>query len=357
MKFKHLFNPKPVADESTKVISRDAEAIFAQKRNAKLTNAYYHIKKRMVIIAYLLVTMVISLTYLISPLSKTPDIIVRGNHYLSDVYALRLVKSHTSDLMLLNIPPLIEYELSNSAWIESATVKILDNGALQVDIVEKQPLGYYMNEMDEPYVLFVDGSTTPLNSYTTDMLSSIPLIHDFPLDALSDLANAFESVSSTMIESMAEIVRLSTSYDDNMIQILMADGNYFIGSRFSMETLNHYLDIINRLEGNGHCIYSTDGNEVVYTSSCPWEPQPEREPDYFLDCDGNPILDEAGNPIEIQYQTDANGDFIYDNRGNKTIINPIELPNCELEAQEEENADGNTTTDDADQSSTDQTTQ
>lgn len=355
MKFKNPFSPKAKKTEKQPVISQDAEVIFAQKRNAKLTNAYYHIKKRMVIIAYLLVTVVLSLIYLISPISKTPDIIVNGNHYLSDIYALRLVKEYTSEWMLLNIPPLIEYNLSTSVWIESASVSILDNGALKVDIVEKQPLGYYMNEMDEPYVLFVDGSTTALNSYTTDILSSIPLIHDFPLDAMADLADAFESVSSSMIESMAEIVRLSTSYDENMIQILMADGNYFIGSRFSMETLNRYLDIVNNLEGNGHCVYSTDSAQVAYTSRCPWEAEPEREPDYFLDCDGNPILDEAGNPIEIQYQTDANGDFIYDSRGNKTIINPIELPNCEVESQDEENSDQSENTDDTDVTSNDQT--
>ena len=342
MKFLDRFKNKPNSQQP--VLSSDAEAIFAQKRNARLTDAYYRIKKRMVIVAYLLVSGLFVALYLISPLSKTPSITIFGNHYLSDIYAKRLVKEQSSDWMILNIAPLIEYNLASLPWIDHATVRIKEDGGLWVSLVENRPLGYYMDEMDQPYVLFTDGSTTPLTSYTTDILSSISLIHDFQADQLRDLAGAFEDVDSTMIESMSEIIRLSTSYDDNMIQILMADGNYFIGSRFSMVTLNRYVDIVNHLSGNGHCIYATDSADVVYTSSCPWEEKPQREPDYFLDCDGNPILDDAGNPIEIQYLTDANGQFIYDNHGNKTIVNPIEMPNCEVETEDQANEadDGST---------------
>ncbi len=343
MKFWDRFKKEDKSQQP--ILSQDAEAIFAQKRHARISDAYYRIKKKLVILAYLLVSGSFVAVYLISPLSKTPSVTVFGNHYLSDIYATRLVKDHSSNWVILNIPPLIEYKLSQLPWIDQATVSIKADGGLSVTLVENQPLGYYMDEMDEPYVLFTDGSTTPLNSYTTDILSSIPLIHDFDLDQMDNLANAFDDVDSTMIESMSEIIRLSTSYDDNMIQILMADGNYFIGSRFSMSTLNRYVDIVNHLSGNGHCIYATDSADVVYTSSCPWEEQPEREPDYFFDCDGNPILDESGNPIEIQYLTDANGQFIYDSRGNKTIINPIDMPDCEVNATEDETSteEGETT--------------
>ena len=46
----------------------------------------------------------------------------------------------------------------------------------------------------------------------------------------------------------------------------------------------------------------------------------------------------------FDYGASANGQFIYDNHGNKTIVNPIEMPNCEVEAEDQANEadDGST---------------
>lgn len=321
---------------SSSIKSEAADQIFTQKRLLKENKRLNQFKGKLFFLAYILVTLVILIVYACLPISKLNYVHIVGNHYLSNTYASQLIADATSNYALLNVGPVIEYQLRKNPWIANVSVTLTHDLGLDIIIEEKQPVGY-IYENDQAKVVFSDTSMTALNSYTTDVISMIPYIHGFQESQYNTVAKALADIDQQTIESIAEVEALESTYQTDSMIITMADGNYFIGSRFSMVNINRYNDIASYLQGSGHCIYTTDNDNVVYTSSCPWIEQEKVEVvDYFLDCDGNPILDEAGNPIQIQYLTDASGNYIYDSKGLKTIINQIEMPNCELEAETEE---------------------
>lgn len=321
--------------------SAQANAIFLHKKLNQINQWFANHQKKYFMIAYVIVSVFVLFIYLLLPLSKVKSVRVVGNHYLTDLYANKLVKDTTSRFALLNFDAIVNYRLQKNPWIKSVSTSIDDKQILTATIQENQPIGYYINDDLETIIVFSDGKTILSNAYTTDTLAKIPVIIHFDESNFDLLVSAFNQVDPLMIESIAEIDKLSLSYDDELIMLTMSDGNYFIGSRFGMGMLNSYNKIASKLSGNGFCLYATDNQNVIYQAACPWIEPEEKPVDYFLDCDGNPMLDASGNPIAIQYLTDANGNYIYDSKGNKTITNQIEMPNCEVEANDDPNINAN----------------
>lgn len=334
-----LFKKKK-SDTNNQKVSEEIQQLFDDKKYEQMENKFYSFNKFILPFSFLISFLIILILFFLSPNTKIEKVTIKGNKYLTDNYYLNLYNQTSNSNILFNIPFIQKYFLLKNQWIQDIDIQFDNNKVVIVTISEKKAVGYYYDEnLDNPYILFNDGSTIKMESYSTDVIAKIPYINGLDEDQLITLAKGLDEVNEQIITQIAEVDLLQTSYSDSLFLLLLQDGNYFIGSRFSLASLNYYNNVIAKTDTNGLCLYGDDDNQVISASSCPWEQNEIEVFDYFKDCDGNNILDEQGNPIRIEYAKDINGKYIYDLNGNKTITNQIEMPDCTIEVQQESQRD------------------
>ena len=98
-------------------------------------------------------------------------------------------------------------------------------------------------------------------------------------DQLTRLDEAFENVEMQYVHMISEILPFATSYDSDMIQLVMMDGNRVNTSYRGIELINNYKDILAELEGTHVCLYVDEfsGNIIKENGDCSSASQTENE--------------------------------------------------------------------------------
>lgn len=270
---------------------------------------------------------IVLILYFCTSVSKTNAVIIQGTHYLSDSYIQDISGIDQNDIYYFNIPIMKEIKLKSDPMIEDADVKLLSNRTISITITEKKAYGYRYED-DTAYILLSDNTKAELKSEYLDIIASVPLITGFEDDEQTRLlSKAFEQLDRSIIESISEISQYSTSYDDEILKILMRNGSYFLGTYQNLDKLNQYYAIYSSMNDKTLCISADDNTSTAYTMVCPWNDTAAVE--YWTDENGNPIENSYGDKIVKHYYTDEAGNAATDENGNQIPI-PIDENGSEV---------------------------
>ena len=200
--------------------------------------------------------------------SRVQTVRIEGQSYLSRQQILALAGIDENSRWLLQFSPQLKSRLEASPMIASASVSQGPHNEIRITIEERKPVGY--RYLDQPEVLFADGTVALMDESLTGLIGRIPLITGFESqEQTADLAMAFREVDAGMISLISEISQVEVSYDPNMICLLMQDGNRFFSSYYSMDVLNSYNSIVSNLNQSDACIFVDEMSKSAYTQPCP----------------------------------------------------------------------------------------
>ncbi|MBR2577818.1 MAG: FtsQ-type POTRA domain-containing protein, partial [Erysipelotrichaceae bacterium] len=197
-----------------------------------------------------------------------------GNIYLSDKDIIELSGISEDDKYLLVFPKAKERKLLKSPYIEEATVRLLDDRLIQISVKEVKQVAY-LYEDGESRILLINGERIKLDSDNSYLIEKLPLLEGYDKEQISEILRGFKLIEYGTINEISEIHRYPFSYDANMMEVIMRDGNFCFVSWTGLSMLDEYYRIVSGLDpslGNV-CIYLDELTKSGYTSICPWQEQ------------------------------------------------------------------------------------
>ena len=235
-------------------------------------------KKKNIIFIYSficgIVVFVLFIVFLLfSKESQIFDVSVSSNRYIDDEDILEI--ADINDNYFLNVPFLIESRLKKHPLIEDAKVSFLDNKIINVDIKERKLVGYMLNEEGMFEVLTADNKQYVLKDDEIYIISYIPLIEIPNEDKKERFCKKMNELEPDIISQISEINLYPFSYDPDMFEFVMADGNYCFVSLYDIDKIVDYYSVSFNIDQDvGHaCIYVGDFTISAYASTCPWQEQ------------------------------------------------------------------------------------
>lgn len=222
------------------------------------------------IFSFILSIVIIITLYAISPYSKTNEIIVTGNHYLKSEDII--VKANLNKYFLLTNPKIKQKELENDPLIDTATITMLNDNVVTIEINETKQIGY-IYEDNESKLLLINDERISLTKDNMYLISKVPLISGYSKDELVKIEKGFENVDYKTINEISEIHKYPVSYDDVQMEVIMRDGNYCFMSATGLHLLENYYSIASAIDSSkGYaCAYFDDLTNSAYISTCPWQ--------------------------------------------------------------------------------------
>lgn len=208
--------------------------------------------------------------YIESDLSRINYIKISGLKYFDKDDIYELANINNDDLFLLTFSSLIKTKLIKNEMITDVSVYKDKQRNLNIVIKEKRLLAYLYDE--EPYFITEDGHLLLMNQEKQSLIVNLPLIVDIEIDKLSSIALALANLSDDIINNITEIHHYESSYDENMLKIIMIDGNQLFTSLSAIDTVNNYFSFVKALNLTNSCIFIDESSKTAYSSSCPLVP-------------------------------------------------------------------------------------
>ena len=210
---------------------------------------------------------------LFSNTSKVFDVVVSGNRYLDDEDIVHLAQ--IDDNYYLNIPFIIEPRIKKHPLIDYVKVSYLDGNIISIEVVEKKMIGYRLNEDSQFEAVLDSGDSFIIEENETYLISNVPLFETIKADKYEKFCKKIGELDDNIIKQISEITSYPFSYDPDMYEFVMADGNYCFVSLIDIEKIVEYYSISFNIDQDvGHaCIYIGDFTISAYASTCPWQEQ------------------------------------------------------------------------------------
>ena len=205
--------------------------------------------------------------------SKIFDITVSGNKYFDDDDIIEI--GGLEDNYYLNVPIFIESRLKKHPLIKDVNVSFLDGKVISIEVKENKLVGYKLNDESAFEVLKNDGEYYQLKENETYLISNVPLIEINNEDKVEKFCKKMDELDPEIIRQISEINSYPFSYDTDMFEFVMADGNYcFVSLNDINKIVDYYSVSFNIDQDVGHaCIYIGDFTISAYSSTCPWQEQ------------------------------------------------------------------------------------
>ncbi len=182
------------------------------------------------------------------------NIIIKNTTYLNDDMILELGGIKDYPKFFLTSSRKVEKKISQSPYIDSCKLKKKLGFIFVLDIVENQALFY----------------DTSKNKYIFDNLEeieeteysfSVPRLMNYvPDQKYSKFVDGMKKIDSTILNRISDIEYQPNDFDKDRFLLYMNDGNmvYLTLTKFKM--INHYVDVLTRLENHKGILYLDNGN-------------------------------------------------------------------------------------------------
>ena len=298
------------------------DTIFEERAVSSDNEQFAAARGRLFLEAVFLSLLLILTAYAFSPDTRVKAVAVHGENYLSKAYLASVSGVKPGLFYYLQFPGAIEARMEQDPLVEEAEVTLCDSNLIEITVKEKQPIGYRYDE-ETPTLLCTDGSVTDLTSDYMSILARVPYITGFNEEnATHLLTSGFKDVSPDMIDEMAEVIQYPLSYDPEAIEIRMRDGGIFFSNYFSLALVNDYPKISSLMTNRNYCLYADNGTTVAAARACPWDEVPV-EYEYWTDEDGNYIYNKWGDKAVKHYYYNPDAGYYLDDNGNRILI-PID---------------------------------
>lgn len=245
------------------------DMVFKQKleQQAIIKRNYRRRRRRNFFRISLIITLVCF--YFFTELSKPKSIQITGNVILTKDEILKQANIDLNSNLLYANPLLITYRLKKHPFITNAsTSSSLFSRVIEINLDELSLFGY-RQEDDKTLMILEDGSSDELSSDLYQFLPSLIYVNGFiEVEDQTRLVESFKDLDKSVVSQISEIHQTSVSFDDKLIELMMNDGNKVYTSFQSVERLNYYFDIIDKLAKNNNCIYIDELSGEAYSQAC-----------------------------------------------------------------------------------------
>lgn len=229
--------------------------------------------KRRIHIMLIIIAILSSLIaiYFISDISKIKSLKVTGNKYFNDKEILELADLSYDTRHLLLMPFINERKIEANELIKNVTIEKMMSGVVHIEVEEEDIIGTYQ-ENKKTYLLLGDGSSIEQDGKDIQRIAKFPLIGKFSKEQRTLMAEAFvrpgKKVKAEYMSLISEINPHEESYDKNMVEIVMQDGNRVYSAYESVFLLNLYKEPLPNLKKDNECILLDLLTESITTEDC-----------------------------------------------------------------------------------------
>ena len=251
-------------------IKLDETFLRKKRSDAKSASIFKGFKNLYFLMGIFFGLIVLLVLFFVSDFSNIYRITVSGNYYLSEEDVISISGISEYDKYFFTIPYFVKNKLEKSPYIESCQVTKSDDRVIEISVIEKKQVAYSSIGSYEE-IIFVDGTTIQINSNNVYLKRRLPEIEGFTSDQLNSILRGFKTVENKTIDQISEIHRYPFSYDENMMEVIMKDGNICFVSWTGLNMLNNYYSIVSGLDPGNSCIYLDELTNSGYVSICPWQ--------------------------------------------------------------------------------------
>ncbi|MEG0313905.1 MAG: FtsQ-type POTRA domain-containing protein [Erysipelotrichaceae bacterium] len=220
-----------------------------------------------------LLLILVVIGYFTSDISKVKSIKVTNNHFYSEEDILNQVGINYESRYILQQQFIISYKVKDNELLDGINVYNDWYGGIVLEVNEKKVIGYTSGK--DGIILFADGSTIALNEELLKKVNAAPLISNIKKENYKKLAEVFNELEKETINSISEIRAYKTSYDDNMLELIMQDGNKIRSTYKGIEVMkakkdeqgndkSPYKEILKELKGTHVCLVLDEVNHSAY---------------------------------------------------------------------------------------------
>ncbi len=248
--------------------------LLRKRKDAFDNSVFKGFKNRCFLLGIIFGFIVLISLFLISDYSNIYRITVSGNVYLSDEDIIELSGISDNSKYLFLIPSFKKKKLEKSPFIESVTITKLDNRVVNIEVIEYKQVAY-IYENDDVYILLINGDKVLIDDNNIYLIAKIPLLEGYNNDQINQILRGFKAIDYNTINEISEIHRYPFSYDENMMEVIMRDGNYCFVSWTGLEMLDKYYLIVSGIDTstNKACIFLDELTNSGYIGICPWQEQ------------------------------------------------------------------------------------
>ncbi len=213
------------------------------------------------ILKFVLIASFISMIifYLFGDISKVKSLTVKNNRYYTDRQVLEIAGIDYESRYVLTIGMWVNYKLERDPLIKNAHLKKDLHGGFTIDIEEERIIGYL--KTDTNLVLIQGKGIVKIKDVS---LSYMPRIGEFSNEQLTKLNKSFETVDASVLTMISEIIPHSETYNNEMVMIIMNDGNRVITGYDGISLINQYKRILPQLEGTHVCLFMDElSNSII----------------------------------------------------------------------------------------------
>ena len=197
--------------------------------------------------------------YLVGDISKVKSLTVKNNHYYSDRQILEIAGIDYDSRYVLTLGLWVNYKLERDPLIKDAHLKKDLHGGFTIEVEEERIIGYL--KTDTNLVLIQGKGIVKIKDVS---LSHMPRIGEFSNEQLNKLNKSFETVDASLLTMISEIVPHSETYNNDMIMLIMNDGNRVITGYNGISLINQYKRILPQLEGTHVCLFMDElSNSII----------------------------------------------------------------------------------------------
>ena len=256
--------------ENGSKIKLDETFLRKKRSDAKNASLFKGFKNLYFLMGILFGLIVLLILFFVSDYSNIYRITVSGNYYLSTEDIISISGISDDNKYFFTISYFVKNKLEKSPYIESCEVIKSDDRVIEISVVEKKQVAYSSIGSYEE-IIFADDTTVQINTNNAYLKRRLPEIEGFTSEQLNTILRGFKTVEKETIDQISEISRYPVSYDENMMEVIMKDGNICFVSWTGLNMLNNYYSIVSGLDAGNSCIYLDELTNSGYVSICPWQ--------------------------------------------------------------------------------------
>ena len=241
--------------EEQRRVKKVKQTIKKKKRNRRLGKLFL----------VCLVVFVVSFIYFMTDGSKVKSIRVEHSGYLSHDFILEKSNIDYDSRYWLVISPVVEFMMERDVCIKNVDVKHTENHCIVITVEEEHAVGYFWDK-EQLKLLMANGKAVKISSNYYSVLKSLPFIRDDVSDR-KVLAKELSKLDYKILSNIAEVGSFTSTYDDSMLRLIMADGHQVFTDVEAIGLLQNYNYITENLTKKS-CLVLDLPQNVAYTQSC-----------------------------------------------------------------------------------------
>lgn len=203
--------------------------------------------------------------YFISDFSNINVVEMNGNEYYSKQQVMDIAKISYDSKSVFAPAFLIKSRLEKDELIKDAKVSKSWDGVVTIHLSEEKLLGYYM-ENDKYYMLVDNEEAIEMND--KDKLANVPYLNGLNKKQIQSFKESVKKVKKENILLISEVLHYETSYDKNMLKLIMQDGHIVYTTFNGLQLMDSYTEMLKGLKTDLKCVVFAEETNTMYTTKC-----------------------------------------------------------------------------------------